>query len=121
VATVRTFIDPKIISRASIYAKWAECKDTIAWICAAESIELEIGTLLDTLLRANATFEEHGKLFEKWARRAKFFCEHVLRRMPDKELYEANIRPLRKVAAERFSLNSLTTSDVAFTEKAYNL
>ncbi|OWV72181.1 hypothetical protein ATY77_11715 [Rhizobium sp. R634] len=121
VATVRTFIDPKIMSRASIYAKWAECKDTIAWICAAESIELEIGTLLDKLLQANATFEEHGKLFEKWARRAKFFCEHVLRRMPDSELYEANIRPLRKVEPERFSLNLLTPSDVAFTKKAYSL
>ncbi|MBY3565718.1 hypothetical protein [Rhizobium laguerreae] len=121
VATVRTFIDPKIMSRASIYAKWAECKDTIAWICAAESIELEIGTLLDTLLQANATFEEHGKLFDRWARRAKFFCEHVLRRMPDRELYDANIRPLRKVDAERFSLDLLTPSEVAFTKKAYSL
>lgn len=121
VATVRTFIDPKIMSRASIYAKWAECKDTIAWICAAESIRLDNGTLLDTLLQAGATFEEHGKLFHRWARRARFFCEHVLRRMPDSELYDANIRPLRKVESERFSLDLLTASDLAFTKKAYNL
>jgi hypothetical protein len=121
VAIVRTFIDPKIISRASIYAKWAECKETIAWICAAESIDLATGTLLDALLDANATFANHGKLFERWARRAKFFCEHVLQRMPDRELYDANIYPLRKVEAEQFSLESLTPSDLSFVRKAYSL
>ncbi|MDV4155865.1 hypothetical protein [Rhizobium brockwellii] len=121
VAIVRTFIDPQIMSRASIYARWAECKDTIAWIYAAESIKLKSGsTLLDALLAANATYSEHGKLLQKWARRAKFFCEHVLRRMPDTDLYDANIRPLRKVEREQFSLDLLTLSDISFVEKAYS-
>ncbi|EJC74363.1 hypothetical protein Rleg10DRAFT_2842 [Rhizobium leguminosarum bv. trifolii WSM2012] len=121
VVTVRAFIDPKIMSRASIYATWAECKSTIAWIYAAESLRLKNSTLLEVLLNAEATFEEYGEMFGDWARRAKFFCEHVLRRMPDRELYDSNVRPLRKVELQPFSLLPLSPSEEALVRKAHKL
>lgn len=121
VAAVRAFIDPKILSRASIYAKWAECRDSVAWIYAAASIRLDGGTLLDALTRANATYESHGSYFGRWARRTKYFCDHVLKRMPDADLYSRNVSPIRALDGEQFPQFALTTSDLESLKKPHSL
>lgn len=121
VATVRKFTDSKIVSRASIYSQWAECRETIAWIYAAESIQVQRGTLLDALLGAAASFGEHGNLMVEWAGRAKFFCDHVLRRMPDEDLYQSNLLALRDVQPRRFDCDTLSDKEIASVVAVYSL
>jgi hypothetical protein len=121
VMTVRKFTDSKIVSRASIYSQWAECRETIAWIYAAESIKLQPGTFLEVLLSASASFDEHGNLMAEWAGRAKFFCDHVLRRMPDEDLYQSNLRALRDIPPRRFDCDALSDKEIAFVDAVFSL
>lgn len=92
-----------ISSRSAIYTQWAKCKDNIALIYAASSIRRGKGWLIDDLVAGEIDYSKYIKHFPEWIGRARYVCEHILRQMPDDQLYARNVKPLGQVAAVGFS------------------
>lgn len=102
-----------ISSRSAIYAEWAKCKDNIALIYAASSIKRGSGSLLDDLLTGDAEYAKYTSYLPEWIGRARYVCEHILVQMPDDQLYQINVKPLRQVDSLPFSPRTFTASELA--------
>lgn len=102
-----------VSSRSAIYAEWAKCKDNIALIYAASSIKRGSGSLLDDLLTGDAEYAKYAKYLPAWIGRARYVCEHILDQMPDEQLYQINVKPLRQVNSLPFSPRTFTALELA--------
>ncbi|MGR9061305.1 hypothetical protein ACU8NH_36600 (plasmid) [Rhizobium leguminosarum] len=100
---VERFPDPDTVTRSGIYDAWAELKSNIALIYAADSLELDGDeSLLSSLMEGTVDFDRHYQLFHSWMRRARYICDTILSKMPDRVLYTSNVSVLLDVEGEPF-------------------
>jgi hypothetical protein len=95
--------DPDTVTRSGIYDAWAELKSNIALIYAADSIDLGADeSLLESFMNGTVDFDLHYPVFHLWMRRARFVCDMILSKMPDRNLHDLNVSLLSDVEGEPF-------------------
>ncbi len=100
---VERFPDPDTVTRSGIYDAWAELKSNIALLYAADSLELDGNeSLLSSLMKGTVDFDRHYQLFHSWMRRARYVCDTILSKMPERTLYTSNVSVLLDVEVEPF-------------------
>jgi hypothetical protein len=113
--------DSGFSSKASIYEHWGGIRETIALNYAANSIIVgddEDGyiVLLNEIRGGTAEYEKHKKFLGELFGRARFVCDHILKKMPDQSLFEANIAPLREVDAIPFSHGQFKNNELEIAQ-----
>ncbi|KQQ38292.1 hypothetical protein ASG19_04345 [Rhizobium sp. Leaf306] len=101
-----------ISSRSAIYGQWAKSKDNIALLYSAASIKIGGNTLLDSLISGQINLSKYQRYLQTWIARARYVCEHILRRMPDEQLYLNNVKPLMLVDPHAFPHRDFSTKEL---------
>jgi hypothetical protein len=114
VNAVGTVKDSYLSSKASIYEFWSGVRETIALNYAASSIIVgdEDVVLLDEILDGTVDYEKHKEFLGELFGRARFVCDHILKKMPDQNLFETNVAPLDSVEAIPFAHFPLTDKEL---------
>lgn len=108
-----------IVSRTVIYDSWTRRKETVALIYAASKIKSGKSTLLDRLMSAEAYFPKEFSKFEKWLGMARYFCDVVLSRLQDSEVYTKNVSALSLVKPVKIPPARLNPFEIDILKKKF--
>lgn len=109
-----------LVSRTIVHSAWTERKESLALLYASSLIKSgREKTLLDRLLEADLSFDRDFKLLERWLGMARYFCEVVLSRMHDDDLYKKNVGPLSLVEPRRFTSPNLENFEKQILQKRF--
>jgi hypothetical protein len=113
--------DDELVERTGFYEIWGSNRSTLALLYAASTISHRGLTLLDCILSAEVRAIEFLPTFNVWIRRARYFCDHVLKNLGIQTLTKENIKPLKTTPGLPFDSPDFDQSEIDFFKKKFRL